>query len=430
MRIHPLIMMPAVAALALLSACGEDKGTDPPVTEGSSFKTMQTKLFDKSCATSGCHAGTTPAGALSLESGVAYANLINISPNNPVALADGLKRVVPGSPEQSFLYKKLSGDLRAGHGERMPMGSSALSDNALQFVREWIAAGAPQTGVVSDSSLLDAVTSTFIPPPPPAKGVQIRMKPFDIGPKSEREVFYYMQSPNTSLIFVNKFQVKMRDNSHHFIMYAYPPNTPASPPAGIFRDQGGDMEIYAAYRQFFLGSQVADFTFEFPEGVALALPPRAGLDMNSHYVNPGTTPMQGEVYVNLHTTDNVQRIAKDLLWGDDSFVLLPYRTTIVDGTIPTDEDVDIFMLTSHTHKRGKSFKIYVDGGPRHGELIYQSSDWHLPTVQNFSPPLRLSKGEGLRYEAEYYNETEFPIRFGLTSDDEMCIIAGYYAPVL
>ncbi len=434
MRFPSLLLGSAILISSVIAGCGE-KGTDPdggktPKNDPSSFKTLQTELLATKCATSGCHAGTAPAGGLSLEPAVAYANLVNVAPANPAALADGMKRVFPGSAEKSFLLRKLSGDLGPAHGERMPLGSSALDGNAVEFVRQWIAAGAPQTGVVADSTLLSNPAGAFVPPPPPEHGIQVKMGPFDIGPGGEREVFYYTRATNSKPIIVNKYQVKMRDNSHHFIMYKYPQGSPFTPPPGVFRDQGGDMEPYAAYRQFFLGAQVSDFTFEFPEGVGIALPANAGLDLNSHYVNGTQSPVKGEVYVNLHTIESAKRLATDLFWVDDDFVLMPYQNTTVRGYISTDKDADVFMLTSHTHRRGKSFKIYIDGGSRNGELIYESTDWHLPTVKAFNPPLRINKGEKLRYEAVYYNESEFPVRFGLKSDDEMCIVAGYYAPVL
>lgn len=431
MRIQSLLLISAAMVFTALAGCG-DSATDPvdDPKETSTFETLRVEFLAKRCATSGCHAGPTPAAGLSMEASVAYANLVNAVPSNHMAAGEGMKRVLPGSPTQSFLYRKILGDLQTGHGERMPMGSAALSANTIEFVRQWIAAGAPQTGVVADAGLLEGSGEEFIPLPPPEKGFQIKMKPFQIDAGDEREVFYFMRSPNASPILVNKFQVRMRDNSHHFIMYAYPKNAPMVPPVNTFREQNGDMEMYAAYRQFFLGSQTSDFTFEFPAGVALPLAANAGLDMNSHYVNGTDAPINGEVYVNLHTTDKAQRLARELLWSDDSFVLLPYKTTVVEGYIPADENLDVFMLSSHTHRRGKSFKIYIDGGPRNGELVYENSNWHTPPVKAFNPPLRLNEGEGLRYVSTYYNESEFPVRFGLTSDDEMCIVVGYYAPAL
>jgi len=78
------------------------------------------------------------------------------------------------------------------------------------------------------------------------------------------------------------------------------------------------------------------------------------------------------------------------------------------------------------YRRGQSFRIYVLGGANDGELIYESNSWDLPLVKPFTPPLRLQIGQRIRYETTYYNESTFPVVFGHTSEDEMCIVLGYY----
>jgi hypothetical protein len=48
--------------------------------------------------------------------------------------------VVPGQPEMSLLYQKLSAAPPCG--SRMPLGGAAFSDTQLEMIRSWIAAGA------------------------------------------------------------------------------------------------------------------------------------------------------------------------------------------------------------------------------------------------------------------------------------------------
>ncbi|MCE7935862.1 MAG: hypothetical protein DYG96_14895, partial [Chlorobi bacterium CHB2] len=112
----------ALAAAAIVGVAGCGSGDDPasPTTPTdtiskvppvASFTLLQTELFAKSCAISGCHAGTTPTGGLSLNPAVAWKNLVGIVPANEAAAAEGMQRVMPGQPERSFLLKKLSGEL-------------------------------------------------------------------------------------------------------------------------------------------------------------------------------------------------------------------------------------------------------------------------------------------------------------------------------
>ena len=84
------------------------------------------------------------------------------------------------------------------------------------------------------------------------------------------------------------------------------------------------------------------------------------------------------------------------------------------------------LLTSHFHKLGEKFVIKIFGGSRNGEIIYTNTDWEHPATIAFTTPIVLNPGEGLTSEVTYYNTTSKSVAFGLTSEDEMNIIFGYY----
>ena len=60
------------------------------------------------------------------------------------------------------------------------------------------------------------------------------------------------------------------------------------------------------------------------------------------------------------------------------------------------------------------------------------TDWDDPVFKVFDPPLILTAGQGVRFEATHAyldppSSSAPPLTFGLTSEDEMAIILGYYA---
>jgi hypothetical protein len=71
----------------------------------------------------------------------AYESLVDhdTNPKNEACAKLGLKRVKPGEPEQSLLYRKL--DVKAPCGQQMPPGGQ-LPQELRDEVREWIANGA------------------------------------------------------------------------------------------------------------------------------------------------------------------------------------------------------------------------------------------------------------------------------------------------
>jgi len=132
--------------------------SDPPRPDytppDSSFGLVYSKIFTTSCSVSGCHDGSEQSP--SLKGADTYKALISQSPENQEALQAGLELIMPSVPDSSFLYQKLIFDTsNFKFGSPMPQGGLSLTANQIEFVREWIDAGAPETGHVADSTLLN-----------------------------------------------------------------------------------------------------------------------------------------------------------------------------------------------------------------------------------------------------------------------------------
>ena len=443
-----------VSALASV-ACGGDgsgggisSGPSTPVpTEGAaSFAQIQTTILTPSCATANCHVGPVPQGQLALTADVSYDNLVGVRPTNPNAIADGIKRVMVGKPDSSLLYHKLvfpPGHHARDYGNPMPTGTAGMSNGQLEFVRQWIAAGAPRTGVVANATLLadkaPQTTPPFAPLVAPASGTgfQLKVDQFDVSPNFERELFNFRKVGNTSDVYVSRIETSMRPFSHHFVLYTLDPKMPAAfvPATDVVRDiRNADGSLNFAnmvamgYHIFLGGSMQPRSDYVFPPGMALRIPANAGIDLNVHYANRTSNRVQGEAYVNLYTipASQVVRSLSTLNLGNTNLVLPAGKVTVAQKDFIFGAQTTITGLTSHMHARGTKFQIRIVNGPRDGELVYENTDWEHPQLVNYAVPIVLEKGEGLRSIATYNNTTGRSISFGLTSEDEMDIIFGYY----
>lgn len=434
--------------LIKISGCEENNLHED---DNSSFGLIQTKIFNSSCALSGCHASEKdPSFAqhkLVLSEGYAYKNLVNIESENEQARLDGLKRVQPGDSDHSLLHHKLHCD--DGHhvqdyGNMMPLGLDPLSQGQVEFIAAWIDAGAPRNEIIdADPSLLDdnvpGCDENFTPLAAPAagEGYQIKVDAFDVPPQFEREIFVYKAVGNQEEFFLNKVVMKMRRNSHHFLVGTFKAETPAGviPQVDVIRDLRdangklvqstlGQME----YHVFAIASQTPELEYQFPQGVALKIPSQHKMDVNLHYVNKSQNIISGECAINLYKTppEEVVHEAQTIFFSHESIFLPPGEKTIVIREFDATTPMNIFMLTSHTHKLGERFEIQIKGGARNGELIYASADWHHPVIKTFDTPVEIREGEGLRMIVTYDNTTDKTVKFGLTSEDEMAIIYGYY----
>lgn len=441
-------LRPSVAAIVLvLAACGGGEGaTTPPLLadDAPSFSQLQAAVLTPSCTS--CHAGKSPDGGLSLAADVAYENLVGVMPTNANAAADGLKRVIPGKPDSSLLYHKLvfpAGHHAHDYGNPMPTGTAGLSTGQLEFVRQWIAAGASRTAVAASPALLadrtPQTTQPFAPLAAPAAGMgyQVKVDEFTVAANFERELFQYRKVGNTADVFVSRIETSMRPFSHHLVLYTFDPKTPTSvmPSPDVMRDirnADGSMNLanmaVMGYHVFFAGSMQSRSDFTFPAGTALRVPANSAVDLNVHYANHTTGPVQGEAYVNFHTVPASQVVhpLSTLNLQNTTLMLPAGQVTVVTKDFVFGAPTTIVGLTSHMHARGTKFQIRIVGGARDGELVYESTDWEHPALVNYATPIALAAGQGLRSTVTYNNTTNRLITFGLTSDQEMDIIFGYY----
>ena len=131
----------------------EENNKNEDNNEKSTLVWIQDNVFSPNCAV--CHGGVNPAAGQNLSTIAESANsLINVASANP-----NFKRVMPGSALESYLYLKVIGDDQAG--TRMPLGGSALSEEATNAIKEWITLGAlvPQnSGISAKISTTNMVT--------------------------------------------------------------------------------------------------------------------------------------------------------------------------------------------------------------------------------------------------------------------------------
>ena len=435
--------------------------------ENSAYHDIQEHVFDKSCANSVCHAAPANAGNLNLTYGLSYEDLVGRAPQNPAAAAAGMKLVDPGNPENSFLLTKLIGPTAAEQGARMPFGGGVLHSGKIDAIRMWIEADAPQTGKIAgigDLGVLRDPDEVFEPPAPPAlgEGYQLRLPPFKIEPGTEREVFYATSikdengNPVEGDIFVNRVEIFYPAGSHHFIVYRITERGVAEgilengriPDAAVnpddtFRELDTDnpdpvFGHIGTHRLFVVGTQTDDTVFEFPEGVGLRMPGDTVYDLNSHYINLlGDETLLGETYVNIYTIpeEEVQYEALEIFVSNRAINVPPGTTRVSKMTWYVEDELErrghdpstalnVFLLSSHMHRHGELFEIFQGST---GDMLHRSIAYDDAPIDLFDPVLRLGVDDTIKFQCTHNNyDTDETLIFGLTSEDEMCIIFGYY----
>lgn len=140
----------------------------------STFQQLQEHIFDRKCSSQAtCHGSAGGAHNLCLKPDCgsgrsAHGDLVGVAPTNFAAMMDGLKRVDPGNVANSFLINKINGGVQlnsvafgtGAYGFRMPYHNPnpaadrmrpKLSKAEIQLISDWVIAGAPSTGFVSNA---------------------------------------------------------------------------------------------------------------------------------------------------------------------------------------------------------------------------------------------------------------------------------------
>ncbi|MBL4625953.1 MAG: hypothetical protein JKY42_12555, partial [Flavobacteriales bacterium] len=422
-----------------------------------------------SCAFSSCHANGSAPSLLDLEGFGAsaqqdvYNNLVNAIPTNSFAAGKGYKRVYPGDPYRSSLFRKICGSLDdfvqldSNEGGSMP-ATGTLDDKQKELIRQWILFGAPETGSIVDTALIaeyyngnsiDGVPTPIVAPNP-AEGYQIKLGPFFLEPQGEIEYYLKYNVENMDTVEIHQVDIDLGQlYSHHFITYRFRAPGEGGLPAGVPTNYSEGLRLDNAHSDItFVTANQQSSTIDLPDGTGFRWLPETVLDLNTHYINYDLNKvLKCENFINIYTQPSgtaVQLMETDLYVN--SSIAIPATNQDVQFTndiFSTGNTDDLFywMITSHTHKLGIDFDVcrrdaqgnagdqifdaaYIDGDPNGTFVGY---DYQHPPVRYWEYPfLPVQKNLGLKQIATFNNNTGQMVFWGDTSDDEMMITMAMF----
>lgn len=285
------------------------------------------------------------------------------------------------------------------------------------------------------STTLFAQTLT---PPPVGEGFQIHMEFPLLPPQTEREWLkkYSVNLPDN--VHVYKMELQMNVSSHHFILYKFNNGSDVNH-SDDFRDVSLlGTNPFDNNHEFMMAWQ-DDAVIELPYNTAFFWDKNSVLDLNYHMLNSSSDTILPVVTLNVWTkpeNSGMIQMYSELI--NNSFLLLPpQRTQTVTAEWIPSYPVNLWLLTSHTHKFGIDFDIYEKNpngtkGAQLYEGFYNQTystnqgfySWEHPAVKVFEPSMPLYNG--FIYEAKYNNTSDDFIMFGLTTQDEMMLFVALY----
>ena len=171
--------------------------------------------------------------------------------------------------------------------------------------------------------------------------------------------------------------------------------------------------IYAA------GAGTGDL--RMPKGVAMKLPAGQALLLNLHIYNASAAPLAGTsgIEVVRAKPEEVTSEAGLLISGPTNFSLPPGQKTTLSHTCALGGDQTAFTLFPHMHQLGVHIKTTVTVGGKQMVLHdgeYEFEEQYLLPVG----PISFRAGDSITTECTYENSGATPVKFGESSDTEMC----------
>jgi hypothetical protein len=193
----------------------------------------------------------------------------------------------------------------------------------------------------------------------------------------------------------------------------------------------------------------------YPTGVVQALPIKGITVWNSHAFNLTGQPATNEQWLNLYFIPPDQRRYpnQDLFQATDIFVqnVPPFQKREYCRTFAFDKGTRLSELSSHTHKRGKLFRVWGPGvarpcssssdpscTPEDGPPILTTVDYANPAQVKFETPVVLDSDDpvarsykfcalydnGATNPAEVRRRSNAPDRAGPCSNGDVVCLAG------
>jgi len=424
----------AFALFASIAGCGG--GSSPATTTAGNstptFERIQKQVFDISCTSSSCHSSVGQAGGLVLEEGKSYGDLMNQTPSNPVAKADGMMRVMAGRADMSLLYAKLTSNLQSGMGTSMPYSAAPLPPSTTDIIKAWIDAGAPQDGVVAGDDGRDLSSAgdngTELTLPPPVRGVQLKVTSPPVPVGKEETGCHFLKLPSDVDFDVNRIQVAVAGGSHHIHLYrAYDRTLDVQDHYEVC-----NMAVDFDKWELVVPVQLRQVDWELPPGVAFHFRAGEQLLIQTHFVNVGSLETVGEGHAIMNLQEAEPGTITDhagTIFGQDKDVFVPaHANTTLTSNCVFPKALNLISETGHYHFRGREFSTFLwDNGVR-GEQIYDYIGYNDPPFQIHNPPLVFVPGEGVQWQCYYENNTDNDFSFGpFTDANEHCNwFASYY----
>jgi hypothetical protein len=230
--------------------------------------------------------------------------------------------------------------------------------------------------------------------------------------------------------YITNIVAQAPPQSHHTVLSISSSQTAG--PDGEYACSVGELGMQMLY-----ASGLGTSPLDFPADVSVRIPAGTQIHLNLHLFNATDQPQTGEsaIFVKSQATAT-PTLAEMVFVGKFLFTIPaggPTNTTpynVTGQACMTNSAFTVFAVWPHMHQSATHQKLDLVRGGTTTSMHNLDFDFNEQTYYKKSPELQVMSGDRLNITCTYINKTTSQIRFGDSSNEEMCFTGLYRYPAL
>lgn len=279
-----------------------------------------------------------------------------------------------------------------------------------------------------DDAIADA---TDLALSPPERGLQLTTRAVRVEPGEDIRWCEVVQLPGGPLdrMYVDRLELATSPEVRDLIVSVAAPGSATEaamvPGSQVPCTRAG--EAFGEQLAELISSQEPYLDQRYPAGIGQVLQGGQKIALDYHVVGDDRVAHAAQLALNLHAVrpQAVSHVARTASFQNLTLYTPPGGRSSHLAECGVSQPLAVQQLVRRTQSRGRGFRVWIAGGERDGELVWQSSSPSDARI-TLPRPLALAPGEGLRFQCDFVNDTDLELRYGVNAGDEQCALSAVY----
>jgi hypothetical protein len=227
-------------------------------------------------------------------------------------------------------------------------------------------------------------------------------------------------------IYISEFRTAGPLGEHHTVL------TVADKLGGLGGTQLGEYDcgVLTVDLQMLYASGVGTSALAMPDGVALKVKAGQFLHLNLHLFNATDNTLSARSAIEIREVDPVppEREAEMIFTGTFAIDVLPGATGSTGGGCTFTRDATLFAYWPHMHQYATHQKLALTTSGVTNVLHDEPFDFEEQLHHPLTPVIPVKAGDSVRVDCTYHNTSTERLRWGDSSNEEMCFAGLYRYP--